>query len=139
MAFTLRDVRTGTVRSFTTREILSLLGDSINDEILIGQQRYRISSCEETGGGGGEPNYYQIDWQKFQLPVQQGNQTLFVLPHEITDAESVFLTVNNVLYEHGENRDFHLGGGRELYWHGGFTLDTNDRLVVRYPLLVGNQ
>jgi hypothetical protein len=139
MAFRLKDVRTGTVRSFTTREILSLLGDSINDEILIGQHRYRISSCEETdSGGGGVPDYYQIDWQKFQLPVTQGNQTLFSLPHDIADAESVFLTINNVLYEHGENRDFHLQD-RELYWHGGFPLDTNDRVVVRYPLLVVNQ
>ena len=43
MAFTLRDVRTGTVRSFTTREILSLLGDSINDEIDTVRPRLSIA------------------------------------------------------------------------------------------------
>ena len=37
-----------------------------------------------------------------------------------------------VLYQYGVDRDFHIEGDR-LFWHGGFDLETTDRVVLRYP------
>ena len=35
MAFTLKEVRTGQQHTFSAKEILELIGDRINDEIII--------------------------------------------------------------------------------------------------------
>ena len=130
MAFTLRQVRSGLVQTFSAKEILELIGDRINDEIVIRGDVFRISSCVDfslTGGFGGP-----IDWVTLELTMTMNGESVFYNPELITDTDSVFLTVNSVLYQYGVNRDFHIEGDR-LFWHGGFDLEMTDRVVFRYP------
>ena len=135
MAFTLRSVRTGQIHNFSAKEILELIGDRINDEIIIGGEVYRISSCVDYSlGGGGTSSSGSIDWITLELTMAANGETVFYNPEIITDTDSVFLTVNSVLYQYGVDRDFHIEGDR-LFWHGGFDLEMNDRVVLRYPKL----
>ena len=42
MGFTLRHLRTGETKAFSTREVLEMLGDPVNDEIVVHNEVYRI-------------------------------------------------------------------------------------------------
>ncbi len=44
MGFTLRHLRTGETKAFSTKEVLEMLGDPVNDEIVVHNEVYRISS-----------------------------------------------------------------------------------------------
>lgn len=129
MAFTLKEKRSGSTRVFSTRELLELIGDRVNDEIIIRDEVYQISSCADFSLGGSAGN---IDWITLELTILENGENVFFNPEVITDTDSVFLTVNSVLYQYGTTRDFHIEGDR-LYWHGGFDLETTDRVVLRYP------
>jgi hypothetical protein len=131
MAFTLKEIRTGQLRTFSAKEILELIGDRINDEIIIRDEVYRISSCVDFSLGGGTSSG-TIDWITLELTMESNGETVFYNPELITDTDSVFLTVNSVLYQYGVDRDFHIEGDR-LFWHGGFDLEMTDRVVLRYP------
>jgi hypothetical protein len=130
MAFTLKEVRTGQLRTFSAKVLLELIGDRINDEIIIREEVYRISSCVDFSLGGGTTA--TIDWITQELSVGTNGETVFYNPELITDTDAVFLTVNSVLYQYGVDRDFHIQGNK-IFWHGGFNLETNDRVVLRYP------
>tara|TARA_B110000037_G_C16733919_1_gene348252 strand:+ start:150 stop:569 length:420 start_codon:yes stop_codon:yes gene_type:complete len=133
MAFTLKEVRTGQQHTFSAKEILELIGDRINDEIIIRDEVYSISSCVDFSlGGGDSTSSGVIDWITLELSMESNGETVFYNPEIINDTDSVFLTVNSILYQYGLNRDFHIEGDR-LFWHGGFDLDTTDRVVLRYP------
>ena len=136
MAFTLKAVRSGQIKTFSAKEILELIGDRINDEIIIRDEVYRISSCVDfsLGGGGGGSTAGSIDWVTLELTMAANGETVFYNPEVITDTDSVFLTVNSVLYQYGVDRDFHIEGDR-LFWPGGFDVEMNDRVVLRYPKL----
>ena len=70
MAFTLTQVRTGEQKNFSVREILELLGDPINNEIIIHGESYRINNVQgDLGGGGGstDSGTWRADWQKVPL------------------------------------------------------------------------
>ena len=86
MAFAIKELRTGQYRTFSLREVLKLLGDSVNDEILIGDQPYSISSCREVGAEGAG-THYQIDWISFQLEIQDKGENTFYFPDEIVDTD----------------------------------------------------
>jgi len=133
MAFTLEEIRSGQLRTFSAKEILELIGDRINDEIIIHDEVYSISSCVDFSlDGGGGTSSGTIDWITLELSMESNGETVFYNPELITDTDSVFLTVNSVLYQYGVTRDFHIEGDR-LFWHGGFDLETTDRVVLRYP------
>ena len=133
MAFTLKEVRTGQLRTFSAKEILELIGDRINDEIIIRDEVYSISSCVDFSlGGGGGTSSGVIDWITLELIMESNGETVFYNPEVINDTDSVFLTVNSVLYQYGVDRDFHIEGDR-LFWHGSFDLEMTDRVVLRYP------
>jgi len=128
MGFTLRTVRDGQIKQFSLKEILSFIGDQINDEILIDGESYRISSCIELGGSGSSG---YIIWNSISIPISQNNQVIFQIPDDIIDANSVFLIINNVLYNQGLSKDFHMEG-QSLFWHGGFSLELSDSIIIKY-------
>jgi hypothetical protein len=131
MPFILRKVSTGDAKTFTAREILGLIGDKINDEIIIQGEVFRISTCQEISGGG----IFIMDWISRTLDIRFDGDTVFYMPDTVEDKESVFLTVNNILYTHGVQADYHIEADR-IYWHGNFALETSDKLVVRYPIII---
>ena len=133
MAFTLKDIRTGQIHSFTLQEVLKYLGDSVNDEIMIGEEVFRISSFQELGGGEG--GSVSIDWVILGITVENNGETSFYFPGVVQDSESVFLTINNVLYQYGIGQDYHIQGDR-LYWHGPFALETTDQVILKYPTTI---
>jgi hypothetical protein len=128
MAFQLKRVGADITVILTMRDVLALLGDAINDEIVFDGVAYRISSCEELGAGAGSGA--GVDWLSVTLPVTSDGQTAFALPSGVTDPESLFLTVNNVVYEYGVA--YHVEGST-LVWHGPIALEQADRIILRYP------
>lgn len=130
MAFRVKTLRTGEYFTFTAKQILHLIGDSVNDEIVIDGETFRISTCHEietgTGVGG------NIDWQAEAVVIPSNGESAFYFPVPVLDTQSLFLTVNNVLYNYGIEADFHIEGDR-LYWHGRFPLETDDEMIIRYP------
>ena len=133
MAFQLKRVGSDVTVILTMRDVLALLGDAVNDEVVFSGQPYRISSCEELGGGAG--GAAGVDWLSVTLPVASDGQTDFALPSGVTDPESLFLTVNNVVYEYGLERSYHVEGSI-LIWHGPMPLEQADRVILRYPSVV---
>lgn len=128
MAFTLKEIRTGHTRTFSAKEILELIGDRINDEIVIHHEVYRISSCTELA----LVSNASIDWVTHEFSIDSNGESAFYNPETISDTDSIFLTINAVLYQYGVEKDFHIESDR-LFWHGGFELETSDRMVLRYP------
>ncbi len=94
MAFTLTHIRTGEQRDFTIREILQLLGDPVNNEILIRGESYRINNVQGDIGGGGN---WRADWQKIPMAVEQSGQTEFSIDLNTNDPEGLFLAVNDLI------------------------------------------
>lgn len=131
MAFSLKELRTGETKTFTLKEVLKFLGDAVNDEILIGEEVYRISSCQEIGGDG-TPATLNIDWVTLELVIESNGENTFFFPETIFDTDSIFLTVNNVVYQYGVSFDYHIQDDR-LYWHGPFELERSDRVILKYP------
>lgn len=132
MAFQLKRVGSDVTVILTMRDVLGLLGDSVNDEIAFGGVAYRISSCAELGSGTGGDG---VDWLSVSLPVSSDGQSSFALPSGVTDPESLFLTVNNVVYEYGLGQAYHVEGST-LVWHGPMSLEQADRVILRYPSAV---
>lgn len=134
MAFALTHVRTGLQVVFTVRELLELLGDPINDEILIHGQAYRIASVQgDLGGGTGSAN--SVDWKKQTLTVGQSGQSSFEISIVPNDPEGLFLVVNGALFDYGTDGAFHIENGK-LYWHGRFQLEPTDIVYLKYVTLV---
>jgi predicted ester cyclase len=127
MGFTLKHLRTAEVKNFSTKELLEILGDKINDEILVNGEVYRISSFVATDGGDFTPPTFE--WQIAALTATNGATTF---PFNAT-AETIglFLTINGILYEYGQNKDFHVANGN-LIWHGKFSIQTNDTILVKW-------
>lgn len=116
----------GQQKTLGIQDLLGLLGDTINDEIVIGDDTYRISTATLIGTGA-----TPVDWVVTPLPVQTSGQDRFSIPQVILDPESAFFTINNVDYTHGVHYHFE---GTELVWHGAFALEPSDELFIKYPL-----
>ncbi len=128
MAFSLSKVLDGERITFSDKLILEMLGDIINDEIIIDGEAYRISSFINIGGEGTGQSYI---WETIDIPITQNNQTEFSINQDIDDPTNIFLVINHVLYRYGQNRDFHIAN-QVLYWHGGFELDPTDQMYLRF-------
>ena len=140
MAFTLTQVRTGQQNNFTVREILELLGDPINDEIIIRGESYRINNVQgDLGGGGGSTDNvtWKADWQKVPLTIGVSGQNQFSVNLNTSDPEGLFLAVNGAIYDYGVNSAFDINSGT-LNWHGGFNLEPTDHVYIKYLTLVNN-
>jgi len=140
MAFTLTQVRTGEQKNFSVREILELLGDPINNEIIIRGESYRINNVQgDLGGGGGstDNSTWKADWQKVPLTIGVSGQNQFSVNLNTSDPEGLFLAVNGAIYDYGINSAFDINSGT-LNWHGGFNLEPTDHVYIKFLTLVNN-
>ncbi len=140
MQFILTHINTGAQQTFSTKDLLGILGDRINDEIEIKGQRYRIStalSVDSSGGEGSVPQTWRADWQKLPIAISTNAQEEFVVHVNVSDPEGLFLVVNGALYDYGQNSAFHIDG-EKLFWHGGFNLETTDNMYIKH-LTLSNQ
>ncbi len=133
MAFTLTHIRTGDQINFTIRDILQLLGDPVNNEILIRGESFRINDVQGDIGGGN----WRADWQKIPMAVEQSGQTEFSIDLNTNDPEGLFLAVNGAIYDYGINSAFDIDSGT-LNWHGGFNLEPTDYVYIKYLTLTTN-
>lgn len=124
MAFTLKHIRTGKSELFTLQVLLEMLGDSINDEIVIKGEAFQITSVKESG-------FASSDWQKQVLNVTSNGQNQFEIELNTSDPEGLFLVVNGALFDYGQNGAFHIDG-TTLYWHGQFGLEITDMVYLKY-------
>lgn len=127
MNFSIKTLR-GQTRTLGIQDLLGLFGDKINDEIIIGDDTFRISTAQSIGSAA-----TAVDWVITPLEVKHTAQTHFSLPMAIGDPESAFFTVNNVDYTHGVHYHFE---GAELVWHQAFALETTDEVYIKYPITV---
>jgi hypothetical protein len=134
MAFTLTHIRTGEQINFTIRDILQMLGDPINNEIVIQGESYRINNVQGDIGGGGT---WRADWQKIPMSVDQSGQTEFSIDINTADPEGLFLAVNGAIYDYGINSAFDIDSGT-LNWHGGFNLEPTDHVYIKYLTLTSS-
>jgi hypothetical protein len=139
MAFSIQRVGATESETFTTVDILRILGDKVNDEIKINGHAYRLSTVQEFGGNGGsvDPSLIplpSVDWIRTPLNIITGGQTNFQVNVPINDPEGLLLVVNGAMYDYGNDAAFHLEGNN-LYWHGGFTLEITDRIYLKYLTL----
>jgi hypothetical protein len=125
MNFKIKTLR-GQTKTLGIQDLLGVLGDTINDEIVIGENTYRISTAQSIGSGASP-----VDWVITPLTVQASGQDRFQLPVAILDPESAFFTVNNVDYTHGVHYHFE---DKELVWHQAFALEPTDELHIKYPI-----
>lgn len=125
MNFQIQTLR-GEQKTLGIQDLLGLLGDKINDEIIIGDDTYRISTAQSVGSVATE-----VDWVITPLTVQASGQDRFQLPLAILDSESAFFTVNNVDYTHGVHYHFE---DKELVWHQAFALEQSDEVHIKYPI-----
>ncbi|REJ62110.1 MAG: hypothetical protein DWQ21_07265 [Bacteroidetes bacterium] len=127
MNFSIKTLR-GQNKTLGIQDLLGILGDDINDEIVIGDNTYRISTAQPISSGASP-----VDWVITPLTVQASGQERFQLPQAILDPESAFFTVNNVDYTHGVHYHF---DGTELVWHQAFALEPSDEVHIKYPITV---
>jgi hypothetical protein len=125
MSFTINTL-SGQTLTLSMASVLRLVGDAINDEVVLDGQVCRISSAQDV-----VPPSLAIDWVITPLPVTQSGQTVFQLPVVITDPESAFLTINNIGYVHGLH--YKIQGDR-LDWYGDFVLEPTDDVNIKYPI-----
>ncbi len=140
MAFTLTKIRTGEQQNFTVREILELLGDPINNEIVIRGESYRINNVQgdlSSGGSGSDTNTWRADWQKIPITIGSSGQTQFSVSVNTNDPEGLFLAVNGAIYDYGVNSAFDISSGT-LNWHGGFNLEPTDHVYIKFLTLTNN-
>lgn len=134
MAFTLTHIRTGQQRIFTLRDILELLGDPINDEIIIHGECYRIKNVQGDLSSGSSGGFTRIDWRKYIIQVVTSGQSSFPINLASDDPEGLFLVVNGTLFDYGVDSAFHISNNT-LLWHGRFNLEPTDIIYIKYLTL----
>jgi hypothetical protein len=128
MGFKLKHIRSGEEKDFSTKEILELLGDKINDEIVLGKGVFRISSFVATDGSDFTPPTFEWMNQAFVVATKGTTTFPFVATSE---TKGLFFSVNGTLYQYGTSRDFHVALG-SLIWHGAFDLEPTDSVIVKW-------
>ncbi len=133
MGFSLRTIRDNQIKVFSVRKILELMGENINDEILIDGKSYRISSflSLDDGSGSGQTTVCQI----LELLIIKDNQFQFPISDSIGNSTNTQLFVNGVLYSSGINKSYHISKGN-LIWHGGFDLEASDEIILKYRSII---
>lgn len=133
MGFSLKEIRSGAPELFDIQVLLELLGDPINDEIELGENRYRITSFQEIGSESsvGTP-HTPHSWVSFAIGIPNVGASIFSLEGRLIDVSNLFLSLNNVLYKYGQ--DFSIESGN-LHWQGQFELEPSDSLLLRYQII----
>ena len=129
MGFRLTPLLSDNAEQFTTKQILELLGDTVNDEININGKVYRISSFAAVDSTDGILPAIIFHTVEYIITPQDNNQFGFDVN---IDPNSILCTVNGVIYRYGVQKDFHIAN-KKLIWHGGVDLKVNDQLIIRYP------
>ncbi len=124
MTFILQNIRSGQPKEFSIKDLLSILGDPVNDEIRIGKQRFRISTCVELCGAEGEAK----QWLKIPLTVNANGQTQFTIQLDTSNLDGIFMVVNNLVYDH--NTSFTVST-TTLTWTGDFPLEQTDTVYIK--------
>lgn len=129
--FSLKHIQSGALEPFDIQVLLELLGDPINDEIQLGEHRYRISSYQSLSGEVplGTPNNSNTS---FVIAIPFVGASVFSLEGRQIDTSSLMLTVNNVLYKYAV--DYTIASGN-LLWNGQFDLEPSDSLWLRYQTI----
>lgn len=124
-SFSLRSQRTGQYKEFSLLELLKLIGDPVNDEILLenGEDVYNLSSFREIGGGG---NGGTLENWSVEAPAQVAGQSLFYLQY--TPATAVLLVILNGIVQ-SRYKDFSLEGKAIRF---PFLLNMQDSLQFIY-------
>ncbi len=126
MAFILQNIRSGQETEFSIKDLLTLLGDPVNDEIKIGKKKFRISSCQELSNGVGAGEDRQ--WVKTTLDVTANGQSQFNVTIEQNNTDGIFMVVNNLVYDY--NTSFYVDSSK-VYWIGDFPLETTDSIYIK--------
>lgn len=145
MAFRIKKLGENTFKTFTVRDILGLIGDTVNDEVRIKGEVFRITTAEEiepesgngsgSGSGGGAPYVpgpstpITVDWIRVPIEVTSPGQETFNVQLPLNDLEGLFLVVNGAVYDAGSAFNVQQGA---LQWHGSFPLDVNDSVYLKY-------
>ncbi len=139
MLFKLTNIRTRIQKTFSTKDLLGLLGDKVNDEVRFGKERYRISTLQDVEENSSSPSnlIWRPEWIKIDLVVSTSSQVDFPFHAEVNDPEGLFLVINGALFDHGSHSAFHVEGG-VLHWHGRFSLEPTDVVYVKYLTLNHN-
>jgi hypothetical protein len=133
--FSLKHIQSGTLESFDIQVLLELLGDPINDEIQLGEHRYRISSFQPLSGEltSGTPCAENCNSSSLVIAIPVIGASVFSLEGRQVDISTLMLTVNNVLYKY--EVDYTISSG-SLIWQGQFDLEPSDSLWLRYREIV---
>jgi hypothetical protein len=139
MLFKLTGIRNRIQKTFSTKDILGLVGDRVNDEIRFGKEKYRISSLQEVDAGDGNSGnlIWQPEWIKVNLIVTESGQVKFPFEPAVSDPEGLFLVVNGAMFDHGSHSAFHVEGS-SLFWHSLFQLETTDVIYIKFLTLNHN-
>jgi len=128
MAFSLRNIN-GQQEVFSEKLLLEILGDKRNDEIRIVDEVYRISSfIDLDGGAGGGADFI---FEKKNIAISNDGQDVFNLGEVIHDLSFLLLIINQVLYEYGNDKHYHINAD-QLIWHGEFNLEPADTMYLIY-------
>lgn len=132
--FSLKHIQSGTLESFDIQVLLELLGDPINDEIQLGEHRYRISSYQSLSSEvpSGSPCAENCNSSSLVIAIPFVGASVFSLEGRQIDISSLMLTVNNVLYKYAV--DYTIASGN-LLWNGQFDLEPSDSLWLRYQTI----
>lgn len=121
------------MKVFSIRKILELMGEDINDEILIDGNSYRISSFIELAASG--ETGQNSSCQALELFVTKTDQHQFDINESISNATNIELFVNGILYISGISNSYHIINGN-LIWHGGFILEQSDQIILKYCSII---
>jgi hypothetical protein len=105
MGFTLQKVNTEEIITFSTKDLLNLLGDPVNDEIQLLGNTYRISSYFDDTGGYLPP---AVVFGVLEFVVDVNTNNLFNIGNIDPMSDATLLTVNGITYRYGANKDYHL-------------------------------
>ncbi len=129
MAFQLTALNGEQPDVFTTKEILDILGDPVNDEIVLRGKPYRLSTFEAVGGEDGTPLLPIFRVHEFDI-AGSSNPTEFPF-RETSKIDGILCTLNGLVLLQGVDKDFHIDHG-VFYWHGNTDLSSTDSLVIRF-------
>lgn len=129
--FSLRSQRTGNYKEFSLLELLKLLGDSVNDEIILdgGEDVYNISSFTEltgrdgnNGTGSGNGN-----WTIDEPDAVVGQDTFYLKATPVTS--STFILLNGIFLS--DSRDYSRNGRQVSF---PFQMGIQDKLKFIYQV-----
>jgi hypothetical protein len=127
--FSLRSQRTGNYKEFSLLELLKLLGDSVNDEIILdgGEDVYNLSSFTELAGhdGSNGSSGSSGNWTIDEPDTIAGQDTFYLKATPVTS--SAFFLLNGIALSDG--RDYSRNARQVVF---PFQMGAQDKLKFIY-------